>query len=407
MPARRGAGHRLQHLPDVEQLPRPVRLAGHRQRRRGQAAPAGGAAARDHRRGGADRARGQPASTRTWCSWRPRPTARAWRRRWPLRPEVAIIDYTGGPGFGGWLEREAAAAGKQVYTEKSGVNSIVLDSTDNLRACWATWRSRCRSTPARCARRRRTSTSARRHRDRRGPPVLRARSARSWPRRSPGSAPTTPRRSRSSARRSTTTCAPGPRRCPTWPRRPAARSSSTPAGSATRRYPDAVVRTPGLVAVDVAAGDGLHAGVLRPGDLPHRHGRHRPVAAGHARHDPRARRHDGGGLLDVRGRARRRPRRRRRLRCRALARTSPARCSSTRPRRSATSTAPAPTRRPTPPTSTRRSSPTGSAWSPPAATSDPLSLPSPDAPRCPNSDTGVRIRALRCVAGRGMATSVR
>ena len=49
------------------------------------------------------------------------------------RPEVAIIDYTGGPGFGGWLEREAAADGKQVYTEKSGVNSIVLDSTDNLR----------------------------------------------------------------------------------------------------------------------------------------------------------------------------------------------------------------------------------------------------------------------------------
>ena len=49
------------------------------------------------------------------------------------RPEIAIIDYTGGPGFGGWLEREAAANGKQVYTEKSGVNSIVLDSTDNLR----------------------------------------------------------------------------------------------------------------------------------------------------------------------------------------------------------------------------------------------------------------------------------
>ena len=49
------------------------------------------------------------------------------------RPEVAIIDYTGGPAFGGWLEREGAAAGKLVYTEKSGVNSIVLDSTDNLR----------------------------------------------------------------------------------------------------------------------------------------------------------------------------------------------------------------------------------------------------------------------------------
>jgi phenylacetic acid degradation protein paaN len=49
------------------------------------------------------------------------------------RPEVAIIDYTGGPGFGGWLEREGAAAGKLVYTEKSGVNSVVVDSTDNLR----------------------------------------------------------------------------------------------------------------------------------------------------------------------------------------------------------------------------------------------------------------------------------
>jgi len=49
------------------------------------------------------------------------------------RPEVAIIDYTGGPDFGGWLEREGAAAGKLVYTEKSGVNSIVVDSTDNLR----------------------------------------------------------------------------------------------------------------------------------------------------------------------------------------------------------------------------------------------------------------------------------
>jgi phenylacetic acid degradation protein paaN len=49
------------------------------------------------------------------------------------RSEVAIIDYTGGTGFGGWLERAGAAAGKLVYTEKSGVNSIVLDSTDNLR----------------------------------------------------------------------------------------------------------------------------------------------------------------------------------------------------------------------------------------------------------------------------------
>ncbi len=51
-----------------------------------------------------------------------------------LRPEVAIIDYTGGPGFGSWLEREAAAAGKAVFTEKAGVNTVVLDSADDLGA---------------------------------------------------------------------------------------------------------------------------------------------------------------------------------------------------------------------------------------------------------------------------------
>nr|WP_269813225.1 phenylacetic acid degradation protein PaaN [Ornithinimicrobium sediminis] len=50
-----------------------------------------------------------------------------------LRPEVAIIDYTGGPGFGRWLETEAVAAGKLVYTEKAGLNSIVVDSTDDLK----------------------------------------------------------------------------------------------------------------------------------------------------------------------------------------------------------------------------------------------------------------------------------
>jgi len=49
------------------------------------------------------------------------------------RPEIAIVDYTGGSGFGQWLEREGAALGTLVYTEKAGVNTIVVDSTDNLR----------------------------------------------------------------------------------------------------------------------------------------------------------------------------------------------------------------------------------------------------------------------------------
>ncbi|WP_344946141.1 phenylacetic acid degradation protein PaaN [Terrabacter ginsenosidimutans] len=49
------------------------------------------------------------------------------------RDDVAIIDYTGGPTFGAWLEESGAAHGKLVYTEKAGLNSIVIDSTDNLK----------------------------------------------------------------------------------------------------------------------------------------------------------------------------------------------------------------------------------------------------------------------------------
>jgi phenylacetic acid degradation protein paaN len=49
------------------------------------------------------------------------------------RDEVRIVDYTGGPGFGTWLEENGAARGQLVYTEKAGVNSVVVDSTDNLR----------------------------------------------------------------------------------------------------------------------------------------------------------------------------------------------------------------------------------------------------------------------------------
>ncbi len=49
------------------------------------------------------------------------------------RDEVAIVDYTGGPGFGGWLEESAAVNGTLVYTEKAGLNTVVIDSTDDLR----------------------------------------------------------------------------------------------------------------------------------------------------------------------------------------------------------------------------------------------------------------------------------
>jgi phenylacetic acid degradation protein paaN len=45
------------------------------------------------------------------------------------RPEIRIIDFTGSSAFGEWLEEARQA---QVYTEKSGVNSIVIDSTDDF-----------------------------------------------------------------------------------------------------------------------------------------------------------------------------------------------------------------------------------------------------------------------------------
>ncbi|WP_117209713.1 phenylacetic acid degradation protein PaaN [Allorhizocola rhizosphaerae] len=47
-----------------------------------------------------------------------------------LRPEVKLIDFTGSTAFGDWLEQNARQA--QVYTEKAGVNTVVIDSTDNL-----------------------------------------------------------------------------------------------------------------------------------------------------------------------------------------------------------------------------------------------------------------------------------
>ncbi|MFF9582754.1 phenylacetic acid degradation protein PaaN [Streptomyces achromogenes] len=46
-----------------------------------------------------------------------------------LRPEIRIIDYTGSTAFGDWLETNAHQA--QVYTEKAGVNTVIVHSTDD------------------------------------------------------------------------------------------------------------------------------------------------------------------------------------------------------------------------------------------------------------------------------------
>jgi phenylacetic acid degradation protein paaN len=47
-----------------------------------------------------------------------------------MRPEVGIVDYTGGSSFGNWLEANVTHA--EVYTEKAGVNSVILDSASDL-----------------------------------------------------------------------------------------------------------------------------------------------------------------------------------------------------------------------------------------------------------------------------------
>lgn len=52
-----------------------------------------------------------------------------------VRPEIRIIDYTGSTAFGDWLEANAGQA--QVYTEKAGVNTVLIDSTDNYKGMLA------------------------------------------------------------------------------------------------------------------------------------------------------------------------------------------------------------------------------------------------------------------------------
>ncbi|MFH8339469.1 phenylacetic acid degradation protein PaaN [Streptomyces sp. AM6-12] len=47
------------------------------------------------------------------------------------RPEIRIIDYTGSTSFGDWLEASARQA--QVYTEKAGVNTVIVHSTDDYK----------------------------------------------------------------------------------------------------------------------------------------------------------------------------------------------------------------------------------------------------------------------------------
>ena len=46
-------------------------------------------------------------------------------------PSIKLIDYTGGPEFGNYVE---SLTGKTVFTEKAGVNCVILDSVEDLDA---------------------------------------------------------------------------------------------------------------------------------------------------------------------------------------------------------------------------------------------------------------------------------
>ncbi|WP_434983536.1 phenylacetic acid degradation protein PaaN [Vreelandella zhaodongensis] len=52
-----------------------------------------------------------------------------------LDPAVKLIDFTGSNAFGDWLIQNATQA--QVFAEKAGINTIIIDSLDNLKAVTA------------------------------------------------------------------------------------------------------------------------------------------------------------------------------------------------------------------------------------------------------------------------------
>ncbi|MEV6121649.1 phenylacetic acid degradation protein PaaN [Streptomyces sp. NPDC052077] len=56
-------------------------------------------------------------------------------RRLAVHPDVRIVDYSGTTGFGDWLRRNASGA--RVFTSTSAVNSLLIESTDAYRGMLA------------------------------------------------------------------------------------------------------------------------------------------------------------------------------------------------------------------------------------------------------------------------------
>ena len=289
-------------------------------------------------------------------------------------PAVRIVDYTGGSAYGEWLEAEGARRGQVVFTEKAGVNSVVVDSTDdlagllaNLAFSFTLYSGQMCTTPQNVyLPRDGISTDE-------GPV-----SFEDFGSRLAAAVQALTADDAKAVELLGATVNDGVRaRAGSVADLAAAESGSGRVVLDSREvahptYADAVVRIPALVALDVdATGAGLRAGVLRPGRVPDRHRQHGAVAADLRRHGAGARRHDGSGLLLLRRTCWTLPARLPSRPGSPCPRTSPARSTSTRPRPSATTTAPGPTRPPTRRTSMPPSSRRGSGSSPPAATPEP------------------------------------
>lgn len=64
-------------------------------------------------------------------------------------PDTAIIDFTGGPQFGQWIEKNCPNA--LVYTETAGCNSVVIESSDDFKGmCDAIAHSLCQASAQMC-----------------------------------------------------------------------------------------------------------------------------------------------------------------------------------------------------------------------------------------------------------------
>ncbi|MFM7747272.1 MAG: phenylacetic acid degradation protein PaaN [Bacteroidota bacterium] len=62
-------------------------------------------------------------------------TAHPLTKELATHPEVRTIDYTGNSEFGQWIEAQSLF-GKTIFTEKAGVNAVLVHSAPDLKAVW-------------------------------------------------------------------------------------------------------------------------------------------------------------------------------------------------------------------------------------------------------------------------------